>query len=362
MNTKVKEVVDLINQFAPNNLSYSWDNTGLLVGELSQPANRILITLDVTENIIDYAVDNNFDMIVSHHPMIFRPLKKINDPKIIKLIKNSIAVLAAHTNLDLVNNGVNHVLAELLELNNVKFVQKSIDKEFYHIIVYVPEVHLEKLKEAIFNAGGGLFGNYQQCSTHYQVNSQFLPNEFAKPVFGKSNQLEKMNEVKLEFFADSVKLKGIINAIHETHPYEAPTYAINKLNQDSPNFGLGLIGDLNKMMSLNELAEYVKEKLGAPFVKLWTAGKDANVKVSRIAICGGSGSSLLPLISNADCYISGDFTYHQIIDSCTPIIDAGHYYTEAPVLNKIFEVLSTLPSYLEIVKTEDHDIQNLKLI
>ncbi|HPM02354.1 MAG TPA: Nif3-like dinuclear metal center hexameric protein [Candidatus Cloacimonadota bacterium] len=362
MAISVKEISDVLNQYAPNDLSYQWDNTGLLIGENSQQVNRILLSLDVTDQIIQYAVDNNFDMIISHHPFIFKAIKKINHPAIIKLIKNSIAVFTAHTNLDLVKNGVNFALAKRLELKNQQFIQKSIDKEFFHISVFVPGDAVEKVKKAAFNAGGGFYGNYQKCAAQYPVSGQFMPFDQANPVFGELNHLEYVEEVKLEFFADSIKLKTIISAILSNHPYEMPVYVVNKLNQDSPNYGLGLTGDLEESMSLIELAEFVKEKLNAPFVKLWTAGHDEEKRVKRLAVCGGSGSSLLGLVSSSDCFVSGDFTYHQMLDSSTPLIDAGHYYTEVPVLDNLQEVLSILPVYTEKVKTLDHDIQKLKLI
>ena len=362
MSIRVKEIVDLINQYAPNELSFQWDNTGLLIGELSNQVRHVLVTLDVTEKIIDYAIENNFDMIVSHHPFIFKPIKKINDPNIIKLIKHSVSVFAAHTNLDLVKKGVNFALAKKLNLKNLNFINQNTDIDFFHISVFIPIDYVEAVKKAVFNNGGGVFGDYQHCSSEHSVDAQFMPHDHAKPFFGSLNNIEKAKEIKLEFFADSIKLKNIINAIHNCHPYETPTYTINKLQQNSPNYGLGLFGDLENKMTLRELSEFTKEKLNAPFVKLWTAGKNENTIVSKIAICGGSGSSLLPFVSNADCFISGDFTYHQILDSKTPLIDAGHYYTEAPILEELMEMLSFLPIHLEKIQSDNHDIQKLKLI
>ena len=359
MSYKIKDIAEFMNNLAPNQIAYSWDNVGLLIGDQNQDVQKILITLDLTPNIINLAIEKNINLIITHHPFLFHPLKKINDPNILKLIKNSIAVYSAHTNLDQVKNGVNFALAEKLNLSNLQFLQKNNEQDFYQITVYTPESALDNLKNAVFSAGAGYIGEYSMCSNHYPVKGNFLPSSNANPNIGTPEQLELVDEIKLEFLSDSVNLKQVINALINAHPYETPVYTITKLNQNSPNFGLGLIGSLENELTLSELAVFVKEKLLAPSVKLWPANKSPHQKVKQIAVCGGSGSSVLSSAKNADVLITGDLNYHTILDSKIPLIDAGHFYTEYPVLEKLKNLLTDFNLDIEIVSDQIHDINKL---
>lgn len=362
MSVRIKDIADFMNQKAPNNLAYSWDNVGLMVGDMNQEVNKILLTLDLTPSIMDLAIEKEIDLVITHHPFIFHPLKRINDPNILKLIKNSIAVYSAHTNLDLVKNGVNYALAERLELTNLSFIQNAIDKEYHHVAVYIPENALEKVKQAVFLSGGGNIGEYSQCSNEYPVKGQFLPSIMANPTIGTVEKTEYVNEIKLEFYVDSINLSQVISAMLQAHPYETPAYSVYTLNQNSLNYGLGLFGDLTKEMSLEAFAQFVKEKLKAPFVKLWPGSKSYDSKVKKIAICGGSGSSIMSLARQADVFVTGDLNYHTILDSRLPLIDAGHFYTEYPVLQKLKDMLSVFELDMEIITADIHDINKLKIV
>lgn len=362
MSVILKNIIQHMNQLAPNDLSYQWDNTGLLIGLNDQLIHNVLITLDITEKVIDTAINKKCDLIITHHPLIFKPLKKINDPRIIRLIQNNIAVYTAHTNLDVVKNGVNHILANKLGLKINSFLQPNIEKEYVQIAVYTPIDYLDKMKNAMFQYNAGIIGNYTHCENHFPVNGQFNPLEDANPFIGDTNQLQHVQEMKLEFLVDSIYLSACINAIKNTHPYETPIYTVIPLKQNSLNFGLGLWTELDQKMSLYDFATHVKKCLQAPIVKLWTANKSKDYQVKKIALCGGSGSSLLPLISNADVFLSADFTYHHLIDSKVPIIDAGHFYTEQPVIDFLNTYLSTLDINIHTIGINDHEIQNLCLV
>lgn len=362
MSVQLKNIIQHLSQLAPNDLSYQWDNTGLIIGSYDQMIHNVMITLDITENVIDKAIDNHIDLIIAHHPLIFKPIKKITDKRIIRLIQNKIAVFVAHTNLDVVKNGVNHALANKLGLKIINFLQPNIEKELLQISVYTPMDDLEKLKEALFRCNAGVIGNYSQCENHFSVNGQFKPMDDANPFLGNKNQLQQVQEIKLEFLVDSIYLSDCINAIKLCHSYETPVYTVIPLKQNSQNFGLGLWAELNNEMTLEHFALHVKKSLQAPFVKLWTAGKPMNDPVKKIALCGGSGSSLLPLISNADVFLSADFTYHHLLDSKIPIIDAGHFYTEQPVVDFLKSYLSDFEINIETIAINDHNIQNLFLI
>ncbi len=357
--TTVKDIVDLFHKTANPKLAYSWDNVGLLIGDYSKEVKKVLLTLDVGENAVNKAVKLKCDMIISHHPIIFRPIKNITNPLFLKLIKNDIAVFNAHTNFDVIKNGVNFALAEKLNLKNTVFLSAESGSELYEIVVYVPQKYADTLSEAMFNAGAGEVGEYAQCMNRFEVDGQFMPLQNSNPTIGEKFRLEHIKEQKLEFLIDSFNLANALATLKSVHPYETPLYKIYKLERASDNYGLGLIGDVNQDFTLNSFAEFVKKQLGAKFVKLWLAGKSKDMSVKKVAICGGTGVSLLKkTYGKADVFVSADFTYHTMIESKIPIIDAGHFYTENPVLEKFKNLLSEFDLEIETLLPNEHEIKD----
>ncbi len=352
----VKDIAAIVHRFAPPALAYEWDNPGLQVGDWSQEVTKILVALDVTPSALDYALEIGANMIISHHPLIFRKIRNITDPFLLDLIRNNIAVLSAHTNLDVTIDGVNHELAKTLGIGNLKYISNESGAGYFHIAVYVPEDNLELLAEAVYKTGAGRIGEYRDCGTQHPVKGRFEPLTGANPTIGEIGRKETVREMKFEFFADSTNLNAAISAMKSVHPYEEPIFAIYPQHQSSPNYGLGLIGTLDSPMSLSDFAQYVKGCLHAPFVRLWDAGKSHQTPISKVALCGGSGSSLLGKASGkADVFISGDFTYHTLLDSRMPIIDAGHFYTEFPSLQIIKKILTHCEVDIEILALENHE-------
>ncbi len=357
---RVSDLVGYLNNIADPSLAFEWDNVGFQVGNANLEVKKVLLTLDVTKNAINKAIKENVQMIISHHPLIFKPIKKITNPLYLKLIKNNIAVYCAHTNLDVIKKGVNFAFAEKLNLSNLEFLSNESGTQIYQLAIYVPENSLEKVATAAFKVGAGKIGNYEECLNEYDVKGQFKPISGSKPTIGKHNEIEKVNEKKLEIFVDSHKLNRVISAIKKAHPYETPAYAVYSQTKQSENYGLGLIGELTEEMTLKELAEFVKHQLKAPFVKLWKAGKPSSEKVKKIAICGGSGTSLLSqTYGRADVFVSADFTYHTILDSRIPLIDAGHFYTENPVLENLKEMLAKFEVKIIELTAAEHEIRDL---
>ncbi|MCK5050145.1 MAG: Nif3-like dinuclear metal center hexameric protein [Candidatus Cloacimonetes bacterium] len=360
---KVSDIVAHLNKIANPSLAFDWDNVGFQLGDGNQEVKKILLTLDVTENAINKAIRENVDLIISHHPFIFKPISKITNPIYLKLIKNNISVFCAHTNLDVIKKGVNFALAEKLELSNLKFISNENGSTLFQVAVYVPSDSMVKVADAVFAFGAGIIGNYSNCMNDYEVSGQFMPVEGSNPVLGTKDKLEKVVERKLEFFVDSFKLPKVIEEMEKAHPYETPAYAVYPQEKQNENFGLGLIGELKQEMTLEDFAKTVKKNLQAPFVKLWRAGKPAKSKVKRIAVCGGSGTSLLSKVyGRADVFVSADFTYHTVLESRIPLIDAGHFYTENPVLKNLREMLAKFD--LEIIKLEavEHEIKDQIII
>lgn len=359
----VQTIIEHMQHLADPKLAYSWDNVGLLIGSRDKEVTRILVTLDITPNCVAYALQEKVDMIVSHHPLFIKPLYSITNPLHLQLIQHQIAIYCAHTNLDVVKNGVNYALAEKLGLINTQNLDTAIDVEYYHVAVYVLSSHLKELKQAVFDAGAGKIEQYEECGITYPVDGQYKPLEGSNPYLGTAMHLEHAEEIKFEFFVDSTKLNPVIAAMLKAHPYETPAYAIYALKQKSPNYSLGLIGELSEKCTLEQFSQQVKKKLNAPFLRVWSGRKgDMDAMIKKVAICGGSGGSLLGKVQgNADVFVSADFSYHQFLDSTIPIIDAGHFYTENPVLVKITNELSDLGITLLEFEQKAHEINKLQI-
>ena len=360
---KVLDFYEKIDRIAPFKSSYQWDNTGLLIGNMNAPVKKILLTLDVTNIVVEYAVSKNIDLIISHHPVIFQGIKSINQKKLLKLIENKIAVISAHTNLDVSKIGVNYLLAEKLEMQNIKPLSMSQDITQYQINVYIPDNAVEKVVLAMHEAGAGLIGNYSHCAVYFDVLGQYVPLDGSHPFIGEINNLEKVKERKVEIVCEEINLQKVIKAMLGTHPYETPVYTIVQLKQKSMNYGLGCYGELVAKTSLKDLGLFVKEELRSPFVKLWTADKAEDYLVNTVAVCGGSGNSIINEAKQyADVFVSADFTYHQFLDAPMPVIDAGHFFTENPVLERLKDIFKDFDCEIMQVSKEEHDIKNLTVI
>ncbi len=338
---KVKEVIEIIEKWAPPGVAWDRDNVGLQIGNTENPVSRVLLSLDVTENVVNYATENNFNLIISHHPLFFFPVKKIqfnSDTKskiIKKLIENNISVFSAHTNLDFTKEGVSYQLAKKLGLSKIQFLHNIADKQ-YKLVVFVPSEFKDKVANAIFEAGGGIIGEYEKCSFEIKGTGTFQGSEKSNPVIGTKQNFEKVEEIRLEVLVDNWKLNGVIKALISSHPYEEPAYDIYVLKNSNVNYGEGAIGELNAPMKIKDFLELVASKLKIPAIR-YAKGKSARIK--KVAVCGGTCSSLVneAISQNADAFVTADIKYHEFQDAEGKIlfIDAGHYETENTVLPEV---------------------------
>jgi dinuclear metal center YbgI/SA1388 family protein len=359
----VKDFHEKINLVAPFKAAYQWDNVGLLIGDMNAMIDKVLLTLDITDSITDYAIKHNIDLIVSHHPLMMQGVKSITQRKLLNLIENKIAVISAHTNLDVSKYGVNYTLANRLGLSNIQPLSMSNDIKQYQVSVYTPEDALSKVLDAMHVVGAGVIGNYSHCATYFETSGQYKPLENSNPYHGEMGTLEKVKEIKLEVICEEINLQKTIQAMLQTHPYETPVYTVVELKQLSQNYGLGCYGDIESDLTLYDLSQHTKIKLNAPFVKLWTAGKSQDTIVKRIAVCGGSGNSIIhEAKQKADVFVSSDFTYHQLLDAPLPVIDAGHFFTENPVIYTLKDLFSELDCEIVLATELVHDVQCLKII
>jgi dinuclear metal center YbgI/SA1388 family protein len=352
----INEILHVIHNFAPPALASNWDNVGLMLGDAQSEAKKILLCLDVTPHCVETALKNQANVIISHHPLLFKPLNKITNPLLLKLIKNEIAVISAHTNLDITRGGVNHKLAEIFDLRDLEILSVQDSDDFYHLAVYVPSDHVYDLSQAVSKAGGGRIGNYSHCANSSAVMGHFKPLSGSAPYYGEIGRMQQVDEVKLEFFADGANLDKVKQAIKKAHPYETPVYAVYPLAQKSPNNGLGVIGSLAEHLSISDFARIVKEKLDCPCIKVWLANRSQDDIISRIALCGGSGGQLISAVGRrADLFLSGEFGYHNMLESRIPLIEAGHFQTEYPVLQVLKELLIDSRLEIEIQPPYEHE-------
>ena len=330
----VKQITGAIEQFAPVIYQESYDNCGLQVGDNAMVVTGVLLTLDVTEAVLEEAMQRGCNMIVAHHPLIFTGLKKITGRNYVerivhKAIKNDIAIYAAHTNLDNMYNGVNNKIAEKLGLKGLKILAPKADT-LIKLYTSVPVSAADKVREALFNAGAGKIGNYKECSFSINGNGTFRPGQDAGPAIGEAGGIrEYVNETKIEVLIEKHTQAAVIAALFEAHPYEEVAYELIALPNPNQGIGAGIVGLLPVPMDEAVFLTYLKSKMNTACIRHTALpGK----QIERVAVCGGSGSFLLfdAIKAKADIFITADFKYHQFFDAEGKIIiaDIGHYETE----------------------------------
>lgn len=335
---RIKDVIDYLEGWIPPGAALSSDNPGLQVGDPGSILKNILVTLEVTDRVIEEAVENQVNLILTHHPLIDQPLTKLSmsswlGKKIAKLVKHDIAVYAAHTNLDAARDGVSIVLARLLGVKDPVFLTGPESKWLKKLVVFVPASHLDDIREAMANAGAGMIGDYTHCSFNISGTGTFIGGESSSPAIGKKKAFESVEEVRLEMILPGWNLDRVLNAMKAAHPYEEVAYDIYPLENYDINFGFGAIGDLSKPLPLKDLIQVVREKLG---VKTLSVMEGPAEHVNRLAVCGGSGGQLVEYAwrRGAEAFVTGEMQYHKFLeyeDRLTVIV-AGHYATERVIL------------------------------
>jgi len=341
----VKSITDLIEEVAPLSLQENYDNCGLLIGDLSMEVSGVLLTIDVTEAVVDEAVQGKKNLIIAHHPLIFNGLKRITEKNetercIAKAIKNNIAIYAAHTNIDNVLDGVSGKMADKIGLINKQILVPKINM-LVKLVTYVPNLHSYRVRQALFDAGAGHIGNYDACSFNTQGNGTFRANVHAQPFVGVKGEFHTENEIKIEVIVPTYNIGRVVDALIAAHPYEEPAYdiypLINKLNR----VGLGVIGELPEPEDGIAFLQKLKSVFNAGLIRYTNL---SDKKISKVALCGGAGSSLLheAIAQNADIFISGDFKYHEFFETNGKIIiaDIGHFESEQFTKDIFYEIIT----------------------
>jgi len=324
-----------MEQWAPLHYAEDWDNPGLQVGDRQQMINKVLVALTPSEAAADAAVAQGADMLLTHHPLIFKPIKQVNSDTavgriITKLVQHHINLYCAHTNLDITAGGVNDVLAAALQLESVTPLADLARETCYKVVVYVPTDYADAVRQAMCDAGAGCVGNYSNCTFQARGTGTFLPGAHTNPFLGQPGKLERADEYRLETIVPKAALSAVVQAMEAAHPYEEVAYDVFRLENGGAVRGIGRVGMLAKPVSLHAFLEMTAKQLGCEHLAYQG---DLQRQVQRVALCGGSGISYLREAkrAGADVYVTGDMKYHDgqaasELDLC--VVDAGHFGTE----------------------------------
>lgn len=346
---RVSDIVGLLNQICPPELAEDWDNVGLQVGDPEAEIHKILVCLDAEEPAVDEALNCGAELIISHHPLIFRALKRLSPTDmtgrvLFRAIQNHIAVVSAHTNLDRAEDGLNDWLASCLGLTDSRPLEPPETGHYYKLVVYVPVGHEREVMDAVFSAGAGHIGAYDRCSFRVTGTGSFRGQDDTQPFIGSAGKFEEAEEVRLETIVPQSGLSKVVARVLKAHPYEEVAYDLIPLANNRPGVGLGRIGVLNEPGSLEMFAERVKEALGLTSLRI--VG-DLNRKIRKIAVCGGTGMSTYSdaLYNGADCLVTGDIKYHEAQRARADgvaLVDAGHFATERLMIAELSKRLRLL--------------------
>ncbi|NLW40258.1 MAG: Nif3-like dinuclear metal center hexameric protein [Tissierellia bacterium] len=332
------EIIKLLDQWALPNLIDQWDNTGFQIGDPNREVTNILISLDLDRDVFLEALERDVQMIITHHPIIFKPLERITrqsykERLIYDIIKEDIVVYNAHTNLDLTPGGVNDVLANALGISDHEPLKATYEEPLYKLVVFVPKDYAAIIRKVLGDMGAGWIGNYSHCTYNVEGIGTFMPLEGTKPFIGKAYELEQVEEIRIETIVEGDRLNEVIEEMIKHHPYEEVAYDVYPLKNKGKSYGYGRIGHI-KEMALMDYLDMVKRSLQLD--RLIVYGKQ-DIKVKKVAVCGGSGSSFIyhAYKKGADVYITGDIKYHDAQyanELGLTLVDAGHYHTEKVIL------------------------------
>ena len=341
---KIEKIIHEIEKIFPTKTAEEFDNVGFLLGNINTVCNKALVCHDVTDEVIDEALNSKCELIISYHPLIFKSLKKIHFKDrigriIIKMIENKLSLYSIHTSFDNLKNGLSFYLGKILNLKNQK---KLIPKKnsLMKLTTYVPNEYLGLVLDSLHEAGAGEIGNYSKCSFSTEGEGRYLGNEKSNPKIGNKEQIIKTSEILISLIFPSFRRKKIIENLINSHPYESVAYEIVNIDNYNPDHGFGSIGVLSKSMTQKEFLNFLKVKLPTSVIR---HSKFLRNKVKTVAVLAGSGSFAIDNAINkkADAFITGDLKYHDFFKSDNKIllIDAGHFETEFFIKNKLQEIL-----------------------
>ncbi|OHB27974.1 MAG: Nif3-like dinuclear metal center hexameric protein [Desulfuromonadaceae bacterium GWC2_58_13] len=339
---RIQDLVGLINALYPPSLAEDWDNVGLQVGDPTATVERLMVSLDPTEATLDAALKAGAQALVSHHPLIFRPYKTLvpgdeTGRILFRAVREGIAVISAHTNLDRAADGLNDWLAARLGVGNPRPLSAGGEGGLLKLVVFVPAGYENRVAEAMYGAGGGRIGRYDKCSFRTAGIGTFRAGPGTDPFLGREGVVETVREVRLEIVLPKEQVGKVVAKMLKAHPYEEVAYDLIPLANSRPATGLGRIGRLAAPVSLATFADQIKQALDTPALRL--VG-DPGRQVVKVALCGGSGASLLREAARqgADLLVTGDVKYHEARAAESlgvALVDAGHFATERLMVGEL---------------------------
>lgn len=336
----------MIQRLYPASLAEDWDNVGLQVGDPTAEVHRVLIGLDPTEDAVQQALDDSAQLLLTHHPLLFKPIKKLTPTDetgriLFAAIQNNLAIISAHTNLDRGINGLNDWLGKRIGLEAMTPLAPGDGPDLVKLVVFVPADAADTVAEAIFAVGAGHIGRYDQCSFQLQGTGTFRPNTGAEPAIGTVGQSEQVAEIRLETILRQDQTSRVVSRMIKAHPYEEVAYDLYPLLNRQQNLGMGRVGRLPETTSLEAFAAKVKQALGGHSVRVsGPVGKP----VRKVGLCSGSGASMMSdaIRQGVDVLVTGDVKYHDARRAESEgigLIDAGHFATEQIMAEELATVL-----------------------
>ncbi len=365
---KAKEIAKRIGRIVSLELAISWDNVGLLVGDPNKEVKKILLTIDITADVLAEARRQRTDLIISYHPVIWDGLKKITADGagriVYQLVRSDIAVFSIHTVLDILRGGVNDALAEIVGIENGQPIGDFVEDPsggLYKFVVFIPVDLVRKVSDAVFAAGAGRVGNYSCCGFGAEGVGSFLPLEGSRPAIGRKGKLEKVKEIRFETIVPGDKLESVIAAMKKAHPYEVPAFDCIKLSNPADKFGLGRIGRLSKPTTIAKIIEKVKRATGAKVVGIVGPPSAGKKVVTKAAVCAGACGKLVydVIAAKADLYLTGELKHHQALaaqEAGLTCLCLSHTVSERFVLKKLAKQLQRqLPNIRIRISRKDKD-------
>ncbi|MEK0442233.1 MAG: hypothetical protein RL403_1211 [Bacteroidota bacterium] len=345
MGYRIQDILSFLDQLAPPAYQESYDNATLICGDRNWELTGVLCTLDCTEAVVEEAIQQGANLIVAHHPIVFKGLKSITgntyvERTIIKAIQGNVAIFAVHTNLDHVAGGVNRRIADRLGLQQPRILQPK-KQLLNNLVFFVPKAYKNQVLEAVFQAGAGQIGEYSDCAFSSEGMGQFTPSENSNPTLGLRGQAHEEPEMRVEVILPAHASAKVLAALKAAHPYEEVAYYLSNLENENQEVGAGMIGTLPESMSEEEFLDHLKHRMNLRIIKHSPLiGK----KIQKIALCGGAGIFLLgdAKRAGADVFVTSDIKYHEYFDAEGALIlcDIGHYESEIFTKDLLGDVLS----------------------
>ncbi|WP_439882981.1 Nif3-like dinuclear metal center hexameric protein [Pontibacter sp. MBLB2868] len=360
MITTIQEVTQLLEQLAPLSYQESYDNAGLQTGNPKAEVRGVLVSLDCTEEVVEEAIEKGCNLIVAHHPVIFKGLKALTgktyvERTIIKAIQHNIAIYASHTNLDSVLHGVNTKIADKLGLQDQKMLVGK-PRTLMQLVAFVPVPDTDNVLKALHQAGAGNIGEYNNCSFQVKGTGRFTASDKANPTLGKPGKAEQVEENRIELIFPAHLKNKVMAALVKAHPYEEVAHYLYTLENQNQEIGIGVIGNLPEHLTVQEFLKHLKNKMHPECIRHTTTDRNS---IRKVAVCGGAGSFLIKdaLRQGADAFVTGDVKYHEFFDAEGQLLltDIGHYesevFTKEIFYDTISEKFTNFAVYLSKVNT-----------